>query len=105
MPASHYEVPRPVAALIGQRIEELLNERGISLYRLEQATGISQGTSSRWIGGAGSPSLGTLLFLVDFFDLCSIEEILGGYLGTHRCRAAVDGPAAHRDQRRAGTKP
>lgn len=89
MPASQYEVSRPVATVIGRRIDELLRERGWGAADLQRREGIAYNTVRRWIAGDAAPSLGILLHLVDVFELCSIEELLGGTSGTRACRTAA----------------
>lgn len=82
VPPSRHQVPRLVASHVADRVTELLQERGLSERDLQRSEGISTGTIHKWKTGEGAPSLGVLLHLVDVFELCSIEEILGGPLGT-----------------------
>src|SRR5947207_11291227 len=89
VPASQYDVPRPVAEVIGQTIDDLLQARGWGPADLERHEGIAYNTVRRWISGDAAPSLGVLLHLVDVFELCSVEELLGGRSGTRACRVAA----------------
>ncbi len=76
-----------VAAYLGQRITLLREERGWSPYRLEKESGVPYNTLKRLEAGTTTdPGLGLLLHLVDVFGLCSIEELLGGHLGTRVVR-------------------
>ena len=82
MPNSSHDLPQPIAALIGARIKELRKKRGLSLRKFNEETGIAQNTLRAWEAGDRPPSLAMALYLVDLFELCSIEELIGGTLGT-----------------------
>lgn len=93
MPASRHQVPRPVARQIGQRVGELLVEHGLSEWALQEQEGIAYNTVKSWERGDSAPTLGILLRLVEVFELCSIEELLGGPLGTRLARARSRHPS------------
>lgn len=92
MTPSKHNVSRPVASQIGKRITELLAENGMTEWSLQEQEGISYNTTKSWQRGDSAPTLGVLLRLVDVFGLCSIEEILGGPLGTRLARAQTRHP-------------
>ena len=58
------------------RLELLLDERGISPYRLSKETGITQATISRWRSSEILPDGANLLKLSDYFGV-SIDYLVG----------------------------
>lgn len=55
---------------------QLLQERGITAYKLSQETRITQGMISYWKKGERIPSAEHLVALADFFDV-SIDYLMG----------------------------
>ncbi len=64
------------AAKFGDRLGEIMQERGFGAYSLAAKTGISRPTITRYLGGNILPSYKTLVVLCDFFD-CSADFLLG----------------------------
>lgn len=52
-----------------EKLEKLLNERGISAYKMCKDTGISRSLVSQWKSGAFSPKHDKLKILSDYFDV------------------------------------
>lgn len=86
MSSSATRLPRPVATFIGSRIADLRVRRDWTRNRLARELGISFNTLKKLEAGDTVPSLGTLLALVEAFELCSVDELLGGPLGTRMVR-------------------
>lgn len=63
--------------VIGQFINELRTENGLSQYQLDNMIPISRETVSKWERGITTPDSSTLLVLSKIFDI-SINEILLG---------------------------
>lgn len=64
------------ATKFGDRLGEIMQERGVGTYSLARKTGISRPTITRYLGGSILPSYKTLVILCDFFD-CSADFLLG----------------------------
>lgn len=58
------------------RFMALLNERGITAYRLAKETGISERLVGYWKEGGKTPSLENLIKLADYFGI-SIDYLVG----------------------------
>ncbi len=86
MGKARHQVSRQVAILIGTRLAALLQENDMTAYELATTEGISYNTVTSWLRGDNAPQLGQLLHLVEVFGLCSIEELIGGPLGTRVAR-------------------
>lgn len=70
-------------ALVGPRLKQLRTDRGLTIKDVATVVGLAESTVGLLEKGTHDPSLGTMLALVRFYDLCSVEEILGeGRLGT-----------------------
>jgi transcriptional regulator with XRE-family HTH domain len=69
---------------VGARIEELRKQKKLSRQQLAARLGVRYNAVSYWESGRSVPELQSLLLMVDVFDLGSIEEVLGGTLGTAR---------------------
>ena len=54
---------------IMERVKELAEKKGITMYSLSQETGISQSTFSRLIAGKGEMSRKNLKTLADYFQV------------------------------------
>lgn len=55
---------------------KLMEENGLTPYRVAKETGITQATLSRWKTGKVNPSLETLQVLADYFHV-SIDYLMG----------------------------
>lgn len=55
---------------------QILQERGISAYKLSKDTGIHQSTISQWKAGLQKPSLEAAEKIADYLD-CSVDYLLG----------------------------
>ena len=55
---------------------KLMEEKGLTSYRVAKETGITQATLSRWKTGKVNPSLETLQVLADYFHV-SIDYLTG----------------------------
>lgn len=55
---------------------KLMEEKGLTPYRVAKETGITQATLSRWKTGKVNPSLETLQVLADYFHV-SIDYLTG----------------------------
>lgn len=73
---------RNIASHVGDRIAALRGERKLNRRRLARQAEIAYSYLVRLEEGRHEPTLGIMLRLVRAFDLCSIEELLGGPLGT-----------------------
>lgn len=58
-----------------QKIEEIRKEKGISIYKIEKDTGISQSTYKSWIKGT-EPGIEKMTVLLKYFAV-SADELLG----------------------------
>lgn len=52
-----------------KRIEELMNEKGITAYRLCKETGISNTSLHDWKCGRSKPKLDKLIILAKYFNV------------------------------------
>ena len=67
---------------IGARTRELRTEKGWSRQTLANKLGVRWNAIRYWEIGKNVPELQSLLLMVEVFGLRSIEEVLGGPLGT-----------------------
>ncbi|MCO7122060.1 helix-turn-helix domain-containing protein [Ihubacter massiliensis] len=51
------------------KFEALLNERGVTAYRVAVDTGIPQSTLSDWKNGRSAPKVDKLKLLADYFSV------------------------------------
>ncbi len=56
------------------RVFALLEERGVSAYKLSKAVGITQGNIGNWKSGVSSPSYGALVKIAKYFNV-SVEYL------------------------------
>ena len=56
--------------------DRLLKERGLSVYQVSKATGISASTFSDWKSGRSTPKADKLARIADYFSV-SLDELLG----------------------------
>ena len=59
-----------------ERILKLMEEKGLTAYRVAKDTGISQVSFSDWKSGRSKPSIDTLLILSKYFGV-KLEELVG----------------------------
>lgn len=59
-----------------EKFEQLLNERGVTAYRVAKDTGLSPVMFSDWKTGKSKPKVDKLKILADYFGV-SIEYFLG----------------------------
>ncbi len=59
-----------------ERILKLMEEKGLTAYRVAKDTGISQVSFSDWKSGRSKPSIDTLLILSKYFGV-TLEELVG----------------------------
>ena len=55
---------------------QLMEEKGVTAYRVAKETGITQATLSRWKTGKVSPSIETLQVLAEYFEV-TIDYLMG----------------------------
>lgn len=58
------------------RFVQLLQEKGITAYRVSKDTGVTQTTLSDWKTGRATPKTATLQKIADYFDV-SLDWIVG----------------------------
>ena len=56
--------------------EQLLKERGVTVYRVSKETGISQTTFIEWRQGKYTPKADKMQKIADYFDV-SVDYLLG----------------------------
>ena len=59
-----------------QRLAEIIEERGLTLYRVSKGTGISGSLLGYYRSGRSDPSSENLIKLADYFNL-SVDYLLG----------------------------
>ena len=62
--------------IFGERLEELLKEKGITKYKLAQATGISKSILSDYCKGKVQPTADIIIVMARYFDVTS-DYLLG----------------------------
>lgn len=62
--------------IFGERVEELLKEKGITKYRLAQETGISKSILSDYCKGKVQPTADIIIVMAKYFDVTS-DYLLG----------------------------
>ena len=75
---------------IGERITELLGNKGISAYTLSNETGISQATLSRIINRSTKPNASNLKVISNYFDVDQTWLLTGKEYGISRKEDAID---------------
>lgn len=63
-----------------KRFEELLKEKGATVYRIAKETGISASTFSDWKSGRSVPKADKMKKIADFFGV-SLDSLLGSRIG------------------------
>lgn len=66
-----------------ERIFELIEENGLTAYRVSKDTGISQASLADWRKGRSNPKIDKLQKLSEYFGV-SIGYLTGGSGRTHR---------------------
>lgn len=59
-----------------ERFVQLLQEKGITAYRVSKDTGVTQTTLSDWKTGRATPRIATLKKIADYFDV-TLDWLLG----------------------------
>ena len=67
--------------------DALLKARGISVYQISKATGISASTFSDWKSGRSTPKADKMARIADFFGV-SLDELLGTENGQRNAEAS-----------------
>ena len=67
--------------------DALLKARGISVYQISKATGISASTFSDWKSGRSTPKADKMARIADFFGV-SLDELLGTENGLRNAEAS-----------------
>lgn len=62
---------------VTKNIFRLMDNKGVSAYKLSKETGISESVISRWRSGEQSPSVSSLVKVAHFFD-CGLSELMKG---------------------------
>ena len=52
-----------------EKYEKLRQEKGVSNYRVSEATGISEATLSEWKNGKYSPKIDSIRVIAKYFDV------------------------------------
>ena len=58
------------------RFKEILKEKKISQFKLQNDLNISRSVTYKWISGKASPTIPTLIMLAKYFD-CSVDYLIG----------------------------
>lgn len=66
---------------------DLLQQKGITAYRVAKETGISQGLMNQYKNGGKTPTTENLIKIAEYFD-CSIDFLLGRKKEETKCREA-----------------
>lgn len=92
--ASSGKLSRKIAIHVGHRITELRQDKQWTRNALATRAGIAYSNLALLEAGDHEPNLSTMLALVRTFGLCSIEELIGGPLGTRILLELERTPAA-----------
>lgn len=60
-----------------KNIFQLMDNKGVTAYKLSKETGISESVISRWKSGEQSPSISNLVKVAHFFN-CGLSELMKG---------------------------
>jgi transcriptional regulator with XRE-family HTH domain len=77
-----YFVVEVVLHMFADVFTKLLEERGVTTYRLSKETGIPSAMISKWKNGHANPSATNLKKLADYFGV-AMDELRGNGLATH----------------------
>lgn len=62
---------------VTKNIFRLMDNNGVSAYKLSKETGISESVISRWRSGEQSPSVSSLVKVAHYFQ-CGLSELMKG---------------------------
>lgn len=62
---------------ITKNIFKLMDNKGVTAYKLSKETGISESVISRWKSGEQSPSISSLVKVAHYFQ-CGLSELMKG---------------------------
>lgn len=62
---------------VTKNIFRLMDNKGVSAYKLSKETGISESVISRWRSGEQSPSVMSLVKVAHYFQ-CGLSELMKG---------------------------
>lgn len=62
---------------VTKNIFKLMDNKGVTAYKLAKETGISESVISRWKSGEQSPSISSLVKVAHFFN-CGLSELMKG---------------------------
>lgn len=62
---------------VTKNIFRLMDNKGVSAYKLSKETGISESVISRWRSGEQSPSVSSLVKVAHYFE-CGLSELMKG---------------------------
>lgn len=62
---------------VTKNIFQLMDNKGVTAYKLSKETGISESVISRWKSGEQSPSIFNLVKVAHYFQ-CGLSELMKG---------------------------
>lgn len=62
---------------VTKNIFNLMDNKGVTAYKLSKETGISESVISRWKSGEQSPSISNLVKVAHYFQ-CGLSELMKG---------------------------
>lgn len=62
---------------VTKNIFQLMDNKGVTAYKLSKETGISESVISRWKSGEQSPSISNLVKVAHYFQ-CGLSELMKG---------------------------
>lgn len=62
---------------VTKNIFKLMDNKGVTAYKLSKETGISESVISRWKSGEQSPSISSLVKVANYFQ-CGLSELMKG---------------------------
>lgn len=62
---------------VTKNIFKLMDNKGVTAYKLSKETGISESVISRWKSGEQSPSISNLVKVAHYFQ-CGLSELMKG---------------------------
>ena len=62
---------------VTKNIFQLMDNKGVTAYKLSKETGISESVISRWKSGKQSPSISNLVKVAHYFQ-CGLSELMKG---------------------------
>ena len=86
---------------LGQRIQELRKQRGMSQEALGDALGVSRQAVSKWEGDNGIPELDTLIAMSRLFEV-TVGQLLGVEEAAEQKRETVNEPEEDKEDQSAG---